>query len=193
MKMSPEDVLEEFISNADVYALGQGDGKLIAEREDFDVQIFLSGEAVKAFGPGIYPVITVIASGEVLYDEPSIDEDEFLDNLTEVYDTYLTSKIIGKITEKADDEPAAEDPDDHTEEINLRERELDLAVEDFLFIVYGEDPTADRPDSEKLLEDLKDKMLVACAEIIEAHVYRPVILEDDKDPTKTMYVEYPYA
>lgn len=184
MKMAPEDVLEEFITNASVYKSG-GAGKLIAEREDFDVQIFLSGMQAEE-GGGIYPVITVVASGDFLYEDYATDEDEFLEKLEEVYDKYLTSKIIGEITGESDPPP---DDDDHTEEIELREKELECAVEDFLYIVYGEDPTVDRPDGESLIEELKDQMLLACSEIIGPEIYRPMVLDNAGGD---IYEEYPY-
>ena len=189
MKMAPEDVLEEFIANADIYAIGQGDGKIIAEQEDFDVQIFLSGKQVKEFGPGIYPVVTVIASGEVLYDEPFQDEDEFLEGLAEVYETYLTPKIIERITGESDTDPPEDlTLDDREEEIELREKELDCAVADFLFMVYGEDPTVDMPNGADLLEELKDALLEACATIVDENIYRPMIFGEPDG-----YEEFPYA
>lgn len=199
MKMAPEDVLEEFIANADIYESGRGDGKVIAECEDFDVQIILSGQHCKTFGPGVYPGITVIASGEVIFDDFAEDEDELVEMLNEVYDKYLTTKIIDEITGESAKAPAEEpsrppdDPDLRAEEIELREKELDCAVEDFLFIVYGEDVTLDMPNGSEILEKLKDALLEKCAEIVDENIYRPTVFEDPDDPEKEVFEEFPYA
>lgn len=195
MKMAPEDVLEEFITNADIYESGRGDGKVIAECEDFDVQIILSGRHCKTFGPGVYPGITVIASGEVIFDDFAEDEDELVEMLNEVYDKYLTPKIIDEIAGESAKAPTEEpprppdDPDLRAEEIDLREKELDCAIDDFLYIVYGEDIMI----NDSLMAELKDALLEKCAEIVDENIYRPMIFEDEDHPGKEIYEEFPYS
>lgn len=197
MKMAPEDVLEEFIANAGIYESGQGDGKVIAECEDFDVQIFLSGcKQFTAGCGGVYPEITVIASGKILYDEVAGDEDELLEMIADVYDKYLTPKIISEITgdpsqdsPKDSEEILPDDPDLRAEEIDLRERELDCAIDDFLYIVYGEDIMI----NEDLMEELKDALLEKCAEIVDENIYRPMVFEDEDHPGEEIYDDFPYS
>lgn len=191
MKTSPEDALEMFISGAAM------DGKVIAECEDFDVQIFMSGTQCTAFGPGIYPEITVIASGNEVFDDIASDEDEFVKMIDEVYEKYLTAKIIDELSGNSaaapeESPPPPDDAERRAEEIDLRERELDCAIEDFLFIVYGEDVITDSPNAVDILEALKDAFLEKCAEVVDDNIYRPTIFENMDDGTET-YEDFPYA
>lgn len=159
----------------------------IAENKEFGVVIYLSAE-------GINPSFIVTQDDVTVYEEVAISPIDCERTVEEIYDKYLTSKVIDVIDGgKASPLPlpavaSDEEDDDHELEIEAREADLDEALYGFLSAVVDDSRELDylEPD---IIEDIKDNFLEYLAREHGFTIYRPMYLEDDEGE---WFEEYPY-
>lgn len=159
----------------------------IAENKEFGVVIYLSAE-------GINPSFIVTQDDITVCEEVAISPIDCERTVEEIYDEYLTSKVIDVIDGgKASPLPlpavaSDEEDDDHELEIEAREADLDEALYGFLSAVVDDSRELDylEPD---IIEDIKDHFLEYLAREHGFAIYRPMYLEDDEGG---WFEEYPY-
>lgn len=149
----------------------------VAENDDFDVIIYLTNDGNK-------PCL-MIESSNVQSTEFSIDDEASCEiTATEVYDTYLTDKIIEVIAEE-------EMEADLELEATMEEREADITsfFERLIEDLFPDEPILYTDLMSDLVEDCKEHLLEWFYRKHGLSVYRPMELEDDEG----VFVEdYPY-
>lgn len=161
----------------------------IAENKEFGVVIYLSAE-------GINPSFIVTQDDVTVCEEVAISPIDCERTVEELYDEYLTSKVIdvidgGKATPLplpavASDEK--EDDDENELAIEAREADLEDALYGFLSVVVEDSRELDylEPD---VVEEIKDHFLEYLAREHGFAIYRPMYLEDEDGE---WFEEYPY-
>jgi len=141
----------------------------IAEDSDSDIAAYISD----ADGQ---PEIIVMDGGEVAYSDIAIDKDDCTIMVAEVYnDRMIPEEPVEHFSEE--------------EEIEIREDELNTAVNDFLLCVLDGFINEDADDFKEMREDIKDHFIEYIARKHGFKIYRPRYLEfEDGD----RYVDYPY-
>ena len=158
----------------------------IAEWDECGITVYLTAEAD-------YPCFQVLADDTVVDEVVAADADECEMAADEIYDTYLTQNLFGKMEdlEKGGKEEEISEAEGFAYE---REEAIDYALVDFLEIVLdgGELPenrAALDPDDE-LFHEIKEHFLEYLACDIGYQIYRPTICKDE-DGNETI-VEFPY-
>lgn len=158
----------------------------IAENNEFGVEIFLEESRGK-------PNIIAYLDDDEIYSELCMSESDCEITVQMFYDEYLTEKIINKYFGEQED-GCAYDGLTHFEkqsEIDSREAELDMAVEDFLSVALDGFVLDDVVDiSGVICEDVKEHFLEYLARKWRLHIRRPMYLEDDGG--EEFFEEYPY-
>ena len=159
---------------------------LIAEWEECGIEIYLTAESD-------FPCIQVFADDTFVEETISASADECEEDADEIYDTYLTQNLFGRMEEfeVSGDHGIADEDEDKSEE---REAELDVALAEFLEIALknGELPdneSAIDPDDE-LFQEIKESFLEYLACEIGYRVYRPTICNGVDG--KQYVVDFPY-
>lgn len=149
----------------------------VAENDDFDVIIYLTNNDGK---PCLMIESSNVQSTEfIIEDEASCEA-----TVSEVYDTYLTDKIIEVIAEE-------EMEADLELEATMEEREADITsfFERLIEDLFPDEPIIYSDLMADLVEDCKEHLLEWFYRKHGLSVYRPMELEDDEG----VFVEdYPY-
>lgn len=158
---------------------------LIAEWDECGIEIYLTAESD-------FPCIQVFADDTFVEEKISASADECEEDADEIYDSYLTQNLFGKLEEFSgiDDHDRYADEDKAEE----REAELDVALADFLEVALknGELPdneSAIDPEDE-LFQEIKETFLEFLANGIGYKVYRPTFCEGTDG--KEYIVDFPY-
>ena len=149
----------------------------VAENDDFDVIIYLTNDGGK-------PCL-MIESSNVQSTEFSIEDESSCElTVTEVYDTYLTDKIIEVIAEE-------EMEADLELEATMEEREADITsfFERLIEDLFPDEPILYTDLMSDLVEDCKEHMLEWLYRKHGMSVYRPMELEDEDG---VFTEDYPY-
>lgn len=163
--------------------------KKIAEHSEYGIIIYLTEE------DGL-PQVTVYNDDIELYSEQCISESDTERTVKKIYAEYLTDKIISRVGGgyyEDDDEDDLEDKYgrfDQDMEIEEREEEIDLALEDFFLTIFGEPLEGLVDDADLIYEDVKDHFLEYLYRKWGLEIRRPMYLEDDKGDE--FFEEYPY-
>lgn len=157
----------------------------IANNPEFGVSVYISS----ADG---YPCISVFADDDAVFESVVYDEETCREISKMIYEEYLTENLVNLLSDEAPDEA----PDEETLEemefevmITEREDELDLAIDNFLYVVL--DGLIDEPsdDYDAIAEDCKEHFLEYIARKHELPVRRPMFLEYEDGEE---FEEYPY-
>lgn len=158
----------------------------IAENPELGTAIFMTGEEGK-------PNIAAYLDNEAVYEELCISELDCKTTVQKFYDDYLTEKFLNRYL----DEDAEDDEDEQgthfaqQSEIEDREAELDMAVDDFLSVAIDGLSLADFADeADVVCEDVKDHFCEYLARKWGLPIRRPMYLEDEDG--EDFYAEYPY-
>lgn len=149
----------------------------IAGNPEYGVEIFVTEDS------GL-PRIVVTQDDVQVYEETAVSEHDCKKTVEQIYDNYLTSKVVTMLA--SDEVPTTMEDDDVIDE---REVELDNAVFDFVMTAVS-GSYFDTPEFDDILEDCKEHFLEYMARKHGIPVYRPMILEYD-DGTEELS-EYPY-
>lgn len=153
---------------------------MIAEHKDYGIEVYLSNEHG-------FPALIVEADGVEMYKETVLNEKDCESTVKEVYDTYLTDKVISKMLEDSDD-------DDYEEFINMeieaREDELSEAVFNCID-VFCDGAFEYYEEMAEICEDFKDLVCEYLYIKWGLEPRRPMILEFE-DGSES-YEEYPYS
>ncbi len=148
---------------------------LIAENEEYGVEIYLSDDAGTA-------VITVEQDGYQLDEDCAVTELDCTDKVKGFYDLYLNQSVF----EIVSDEPVSYCEDYHEMMIERREGELDDAFTELLeTVLSGTDY-----DPDTVLEDIKEHTLEYLARKYGVRIRRPMFLDAGD---REIYEEYPYS
>lgn len=156
--------------------------KAIGLNRQFGAAVYLSSE-------GGAPVITAYLDDDEVESEYCTDQADCRLTAKRFFDDYLTEKVIDKAVNTEIDSIQS-----HFEqqcEIDDRESELDMAVEDFLSVALDSTTIADYfDDAEEVFEDIKDHFIEYLARKFGLPIRRPMFLEDEDG--KEFYEDYPY-
>lgn len=154
----------------------------IGENPEFGAEVFLEESGGK-------PNIVAYLDDEEVYSELCVSESDCKTTVQKFYDEYLTEKVLNRYF-------GEDEEDDYTHfeeqsEIDDREAELDMAVEDFLGVVLEGFSLDDVVDvSDEICEDIKEHFLEYLARKWCLHIRRPMYLEDEYG--EEFFEEYPY-
>lgn len=154
---------------------------LIAENEDFGIQIFLTEE-------GSMPVIAVFADDDEVYEEATVSQNDCTQTVKKIYDDFLDpQRVVQKLIDLGADETADSVSKDDEDLILDREEELREAMSDFFSVVLDGCRVTDKT----IVNDCIDHFLEYIARKwgIE-DIRRPMFLEDENGDE--FFEEYPY-
>lgn len=152
----------------------------IAGNEEFGVEIFVTESK------GLPSVIVTVDDEEVLEERVSNERDcEVI--VKEIYDDYLTNKVLKVLSGSADDDLSESELEGMIME---REDELSSAVCEFIEAVVPNEFEALVDDPDEVIEDIKDHFLEYLARKYGFNIYRPMFLEYDDGVEELS--EYPY-
>lgn len=177
------------VQSSEVWGLFQREREVLAthqrkigENPEFGAEVFLEESDGK-------PNIVAYLDDEEVYSELCVSESDCKTTVQKFYDEYLTEKVLNRYF-------GEEDEDDYTHfeeqsEIDDREAELDMAVEDFLGVVLDGFSLDDVVDvSDEICEDIKEHFLEYLARKWCLPIRRPMYLEDEDG--EEFFEEYPY-
>lgn len=150
----------------------------IASNDEYGVSILLS---VDSWMSGA-PVVRVELDTYVADIEHIVSESDCESVVSDIYDKYLTSKVIDTIEDDSDEPELTEE-----EIIEAREEELTSAISDLLDVITDGGANEIEPDD---IEDIKEHVLEYIYRKHNIDIYRPMFLVFD-DETES-YEEYPY-
>lgn len=176
IKVQPSEIWDFFCKNKQRLL---NDCEIVAESNDFDVVIYLT--CVKD-RPCLMIESSNVESAEFTMS-PQGDDCEIV--AEEIYDTYLTDKIISVM----EDESGGFFSDDDISSETLREEELSCAVLHFIEDVVGDDPILYEDLLDDVVEDCKEHFLEYLYREHDISVYRPMELEDEDG---VFQEDYPY-
>lgn len=154
----------------------------IAENQDYGVEVY-----VTAGSKDKMPHIIVEMDEDQIYEESVKTALECEKVVAQVYDKYLTSKVIDVISEQDDDYKSVV----RQEQIEDREYELDAAFYDLLVTVLeGYLDSTLMKDSDELCDDLKEHTLEYLYRKHGCSIRRPMYLEDEDG--EEFFEEFPY-
>lgn len=177
------------VQSSEVWGLFQREREVLAthqmkigENPEFGAEVFLEESGGK-------PNIVAYLDDEEVYSELCVSESDCKTTVQKFYDEYLTEKVLNRYF-------GEEEEYDYTHfeeqsEIDDREAELDMAVEDFLGVVLEDFSLDDVVDvSDEICEDIKEHFLEYLARKWCLHIRRPMYLEDEDG--EEFFEEYPY-
>lgn len=172
---------------------------IIAGNEDYGVEILISKDTID--DTAVY--ISVEVDDEEVYGTYLTDRAKSSKICKEIYDDYLTSKIIEKlgysevtVISSDDDEDDGVEPEENSEEkedIECREADIDLAVQEFVEQIAecGRLKNMFTDDmAEEVLQDLKEHFLEYMARKWGIDIYRPMYLFTENG--EKYFTEFPY-
>lgn len=151
----------------------------IAKSEEYGTMVYVTKDE-----KGRY-CISVEADDIEVFSDFIYDKGDAEDICNKVYDDYLTDRVIERLMELDEDSALAQ-----TDEIELREEELDELVTTFITEVLGGDTYFDGVDFDEIVYDCKEHFLEYMARKHGLAIYRPMILEDEDG--EDFFEEYPY-
>lgn len=171
--IEPKDIWEYFKEH---HIALMHDMVIVAENNDFDVVIYLTNEENK-------PCL-VIESSNVESTEFCVENEDNCEAVVqEVYNLYLTDRIMTVIAEEVE-EISQEDV------IDERELDLDSFVMRFLEDVLDENPILYTDIINDVAQDCKEHFLEYLYRKHGLSVYRPMELEDENE--EIFFEDYPY-
>lgn len=153
---------------------------MIAEHKEYGIEIYLANKDG-------FPELTVEADGVEMYTETVLNEKDCESTVKEIYDTYLTDKVISKMLEDSGDD---DEEDTVNMEIEAREDELSAAVFDCID-VFCDGAFEYYEEMEEICEDFKDLICLYLFIKWGLEPRRPMVIEFD-DGSES-YEEYPYS
>lgn len=159
----------------------------IASNDEYGISVYISKDA-----RGRYCII-VEADETEIFNEYVYNEEDARHTCDEVYENYLTDKVINIISdmENGDDEDEDYVFDMELEdEIETRENDLTEFTMNFIMDILGGDAYFDSDDFDEIIEDCKEHFLEYMARKHGLAIYRPMILEGDDG--EDFFEEYPY-
>lgn len=154
----------------------------IASNDEYGVSILLSVDNSFAVTPDAL-VVRVELDTYVADIEHIVSEFDCENVISDIYDKYLTSKVIDAIEDDSDEPELTEE-----EIIEAREEELTSAIGDLLDVITDGESNEIEPDD---IEDIKEHVLEYIYRKHNIDIYRPMFLVFD-DGTES-YEEYPYG
>lgn len=150
----------------------------IAENEEYGVEVFMS-----AFDENVIKFSVFLGTQEKA-SEYAVSEDDCKKTLKELYDKYLTDRLL-------DDENFEECSQLEIEDmISEREADFDEAIMYLVNLAIEDDGEILGDDYDDIIEDVKDHILEYMARKHGLGVRRPMILEDEDG--EEFFEEYPY-
>ena len=151
---------------------------MVAENDDFDVAIYLTND----YGE----LILVIESSNFQNIEFRIDNEASCEiTVADIYDKYLTDKIIETI---AEDEEMLNSYEPE-EEMEVRDADIDSFIFRLLEDLFADEPIIHSELIDDVVRDCKEHFLEYLYRKHGLSVYRPMELEDDEG----VFIEdYPY-
>lgn len=153
----------------------------IASNDEYGVSILLSVDNSFAVTSDAL-VVRVELDTYVADIEHIVSEFDCENVISDIYDKYLTSKVIDTIEDDSDEPELTEE-----EIIEAREEELTSAISDLLDVITDGESNEIEPDD---IEDIKEHILEYIYRKHNIDIYRPMFLVFD-DETES-YEEYPY-
>ena len=165
---------------------------IIASNEDYGIEVLINKEEVD----DDMVHISVEEDDEEVFWEDLKDRTQAEKTVQEIYDNYLTSKVletlgyikVNVISNNKDDEV-----DEEKDDIQYRENDLDLAVYDFIETVVDcslDYVFSNQQVQEEFLQDCKEHFLEYMARKWGMNIYRPMYLYTEKG--ERYFTEYPY-
>ena len=167
--LNPDEVWDYYIEH-----YGETDMTMIAENEEFGVEIYLEFDAD-------YPCISVMIDNDQPIYEMVENEEACAEFVKSIYETYLVDNVMDLI------EGLEEIREDCEKTIREREEELDDIVSVFVADVMQDYQVDIDPD---VIQDLKEHFLMYMYRKHGIDPYRPMLLKDGKGGED--YEEYPY-
>lgn len=152
----------------------------IAGNEEFGVEIFVTETEE-------YPTVIVTVDDEEVLVKKAFNERDCEEVVREIYDDYLTSKVLKVLSGSVDDDLSEIELEGMIME---REDELSSAVCEFIEAVVPNEFEALVDDLDEAVEDIKDHFLEYLARKYGFNIYRPMFLEYEDG--KEELSEYPY-
>ena len=159
----------------------------IASNDEYGISVYISKDE-----KGRYCII-VEADETEIFNEYVYNEEDARHTCDEVYENYLTDKVINIISdmENGDDEDEDYVFDMEVEdEIETRENDLTEFTMNFIMDILGGDAYFDGDDFDEIIEDCKEHFLEYMARKHGLAIYRPMILEGEDG--EDFFEEYPY-
>ena len=154
-----------------------GNKLVIAENEDYGAEVFMTIEYE-------LPKILVYLGGVAYHEEIAVSEEDCRKVLEEIYQDYLTGKILDNEDYEEFSKAQIEDL------IEEKESEFDEAVIYLIGLAIGEDIEFLGEDADEIVEDVKDHILEYMARKHGLAIQRPMMLEDENG--EEFYAEFPY-
>lgn len=168
----PEEIWDFFIENKKKLSDTM---MLVAENNELGTDIYMT----ETDGT----LTLVIDSVNVNTEEfPIKKRDDAVVVTSNVYELYLTDKILTVMSE--------EDEDAREYAISEQEDNLTMLTTDYLENILGSDPVIFMDNFSDIIEDCKEHFLEYMHRKHKLNIYRPMILEDEKG--ETFFEEYPY-
>lgn len=164
---------------------------LIAENPDFGIEIYVTEDESM-------PQFVVQADSVQVYVEDTYNEKDCTRTAQEIYDDYLTEKVINKLLDPQDDDDDESvgyddyeyEDGDLQESIDDREATLEWAMREFLEIVLDSSNVFANSEIDLIVEDCLDHILEYVARKHGVDIYRPMWIEYDDGEVECE--DYPY-
>lgn len=156
----------------------------IAENPETEIVVYLTSERK---GSEILPSISVYLEDAEFYTEEAVNQRDCEQTVIKIYYEYLdTARLIDHLTR--DDEEES----DIYQQIDDREKELSMLVDDFVYDMLGYSLSTEFgvSQAEKIKADLLDHICEYLYQVHEVSVFRPMVLEDENG--EDFISEYPY-
>ncbi len=151
----------------------------IAHNEEFGTTVYVTKGCNGKF------CISVEADDVEIYSDDICNREEAEKICKQVYDDYLTDRVIEIIMEMQEESQLEQE-----DEIELREEELSELTLQFIMDILGGDTYFDGIGLDKIVDDCKEHFLEYLSRKHELSIYRPMILEDENGDD--FFEEYPY-
>ena len=175
--LEPCDIWEYYMEN---HGNDKGEIVCLAENSETGIEInMLFG----TFGPEFL----VSVDDDIVLDVETEDENGCLETAEKLYAEWIDVNPVDVINACSKNEESLED--EYDEEIEAREDELDLLVEDFVIEAAG-CLDVDNEDYMDIIHDLKEHFLMYMHRKWGFDIYRPMILKDESG--NEMFTKYPY-
>lgn len=172
---------------------------IIASNDDYGIEVLISKDDIDDDAVYIY----VEADDEEVYGKYITDRTQSAKIVKDIYDDYLTSKVLETLGYCEVNVISSDDDDDEEldkevqvdiedDDIQCRENDLDFAVNDFIETVT--DCTLSHifsnQQAEEILQDCKEHFLEYMARKWGIDIYRPMYLYTEKG--ERYFTEFPY-
>lgn len=182
--IAPDEVWGYFFDNKEVL---KDSMHMIAENKEYGIEVYLTERKD-------LPELSVVADDRDVHSETVYNEMDCLKTVNEIYDLYLTDRVINVIDEDSYDDSESPDPSDEFEqagyEIDDREMELASAFSDFFDTVLYQSDCEYTRERDGIEKDCLEHILEYVARKHGVSLYRPMWV--DYGDGDIEYEEYPY-